>query len=48
MWVKCKRNNIQGTLEYGDAQKKEIVNKTITTQPLVNASKQALRGNSDD
>jgi hypothetical protein len=48
MWVKCKRNNIQGTLEYGDARKKEIVNKTITTQPLVNASKQALRGNSDD
>lgn len=48
MWVKCKRNNTQGTLEHCDAGKKEIVNKTITTQPLVNASTQALRGNGDD
>lgn len=43
MWVKCKRNNTQGTLEHCDAGKKEIVNKTITNQPLVNASTQALR-----
>jgi hypothetical protein len=43
MWVKCKRNNIQGTLEQGDAGKKEILNKIITMQPLVNASTQALK-----
>lgn len=43
MWVECKRNNIQGTLEQGDAGKKELLNKTITTQPLVNASTKALK-----
>lgn len=43
MWVMCKRNNIQGTLEQGDAGKNEILNKTITTQPLIKASTQALK-----